>query len=214
MDFYSLKIINYNFPTFNTVEINLLLTEELKNKFTFISGQFITLSYTIDTKNYLRDYSICSNIEDSELKIVIKKTSNGVVSKHIFENISKLQDLNVSLPRGNFQIKHKPNEKRTLLFFATGSGITPIYSIIKSVLGSSIYLFYGNKTQENTIFYNELNELQQQFSNQLNLFFIFSEQHTEKLFQGKIDANKLKLFINQLLDWDEVDEIFICGKND
>lgn len=216
MEFHSLKILNYNFPTSNSVEINLEVTKVLKEKFIFNSGQFITISYSIDKTNYLRDYSICSTLEDENLTIVIKRTKNGTVSNHIFEHISEIKHLNISNPKGNFQIKHKPNEKRTLLFFATGSGITPIYSMIKSTLKkekrSSIYLFYGNKTQEETIFFTELNKFKKEFPNQLNLFLIFSKQETDKLFQGRIDANKLKLFINQLLDWDEVDEIFICGK--
>ncbi|MCB9203035.1 MAG: 2Fe-2S iron-sulfur cluster binding domain-containing protein [Flavobacteriales bacterium] len=215
-EFNMLSIVSHSYPTLDSVRINLNVPKELKQYFKFKPGQYITLKIKLDETYHYRDYSLCSAPDEGNLSILIKKAKEGTISHYLYDYINDLSTLEVSFPKGNFVIPERPNEKRTLVFFATGSGITPIISIIKHTLktekGVSIYLFYGNKSQEKTIFYDEIEELNNQYPKNLYPYFLYTEQKCDPLFQGRITEKKLKLFINQLLDWDEVDEVMVCGQ--
>jgi len=218
MKFHTLKVNYLHKTTSNSIEIGFEIPSEYSTFYTFQPGQFISIKVNIDGAEYKRDYSIFSAPFENTLHICVKAIEEGKVSKYLVEN-TKLGDIfEITQPMGKFGIPIKPNEKRTLAFFSAGSGITPIYSILKNILhqekNTSIYLFYSNKTENDVIFKDELDQLAQ-INPHFNYFNFYSQQSTkDPLFTGRLNSNKLKLIINQLIEWDEVDEVLICGPNE
>ncbi|MFV0305656.1 MAG: 2Fe-2S iron-sulfur cluster-binding protein [Moheibacter sp.] len=215
MDFHKLQVKSLNKITPDSVEITFEIPVELKSKFQFKAGQYITLD--IDGKR--RDYSLCSSPLDDKWSIGIKAVANGNISKFLNLELKEGDFLNVSTPNGRFGIPSKPDEKRTILAFAAGSGITPILSIIKYTLQTekwvNFYLFYSNKTPGDVMFKEEIERIQSE--NSLNFFpHLFYTQYKlpDWLFEGRLDAHKFELILNQLVDINEVDEAVVCGPNE
>lgn len=216
MEFHPLKVAYIRNLTKKSVQITFDIPEEYKKEYlNFKAGQYLTL----DLKGTRRDYSICSSPLDGELTIGVKGVKNGFISKYLTEELKIGVELMVSTPNGRFGIPSKPNEKRTILAFAAGSGITPILSILKYTLQTeewvNFYLFYSNKTPDSTMFLEELKALQEQYPNNLHLHFIYTQHQMDNwLYEGRLDAHKFELILNQIVDINEVDEALVCGPSE
>ena len=142
--------------TANAVSVVFDIPENLKENFSFISGQYITLKALIDNKEVRRAYSICSSPRSGELRVAIKKVKNGTFSVYATEQLNVGDAIEISTPEGKFQLEPKP--KKNYIGFAAGSGITPILSMVKAVLETeetaTFTLIYGNKSVKETIFFN------------------------------------------------------------
>ena len=219
MHFYSLCVQKLELLTSRSMRIDLSIPDELQSIFRWKPGQFIRFKFDIEGQSVEREYSICTAPYEGYLSFAVKKTPHAFVSKYIQENIKEGDQLLVSAPMGAFGIHSRPNEKRTIVAFASGSGIAPIMSICKDTLyhepAVQLYLFYGNTNEEQTIFKDELINLNQEYPQNFFPHFFYSQQEVQdKLFNGRLDEHKVKLIINQILDWDEVDEALICGPKD
>ena len=215
MEFHALKVALVKNLTKDSVQITFDVPEELKPEFQFISGQYITL----DINETRRDYSLCSNPLDDEWSIGVKAVKGGNISRYLTRDLKTGDILNVSTPNGRFGIPSKPNEKRTLLAFAAGSGITPILSIIRYTLQTekwvNFYLFYSNKTPQDVMFYEDLKKLKAEFPENFHLHLFYTQERLEDwLFEGRLNAHKFELILNQLVDINEVDEALVCGPNE
>lgn len=216
MDFHSLQVAYIRNLTKNSVQITFDVPEHLKKEFlSFTAGQYITLNIN----GTRRDYSICSSPNDGELTIGVKAVKNGFISKYLTTELKVGDTLEVSTPNGRFGIPSKPNEKRTILAFAAGSGITPILSVLKFTLQTeewvNFYLFYSNKTPDSAMYYEELKALKEQYPNNFHLHFVFTEHKMDNfLFEGRLNAHKFELILNQIVDINEVDEAMVCGPNE
>lgn len=216
MDFYSLTVKNVTQLTPKSIKIDLSVPDELKSVFIWMPGQFIRFQFEIDGQKVEREYSICTAPYERYISIAIKKTKTAFISDYVQNNIKTGDKVLVSAPMGTFGIPSRPNEKRTLVAFSVGSGITPIMSLIKNTLhtekGVKFYLFYGNSNENEVMFKEELNYLQKKYPQNFSLYYFYSSQETEdKFFNGHLDEHKVELIINQIVDWDEVDEALICG---
>lgn len=212
MEFHALKVALVKNLTKDSVQITFDVPEELKPEFQFTSGQYITL----DINETRRDYSLCSNPLDDEWSIAVKAVKGGNISRYLTQDLKTGDILNVSTPKGRFGIPSKPNEKRTLLAFAAGSGITPILSIIRYTLQTeewvNFYLFFANKNPEKVMFLEELKALRQLYPDNFHLHLFYSQHQVEDwLFEGRLDEHKFELILNQLVDINEVDEAMVCG---
>ncbi len=212
MDFFVLKIKDKKQLTNDSVQLFFDVPEELHEKFDFKAGQYLTL----DVLEERRDYSICTSPLNKEWAIAIKATPNGKISNYLVNELNVGDELKVSTPHGRFVIPSKPNEKRTLLGFAAGSGITPIISMIEYTLQTEIwvnfYLFFGNKSSADVMFREKLDELKLKYPNNLHIFnFYTNDPQEDWIFNGRIDRAKFDLILNQLVDINEVDEAVICG---
>ncbi len=215
MDFHKLQVESLKKLTPNSVEITLEIPDELKPEFQFKAGQYITL----DMNGTRRDYSLCTSPLDGKWSIGIKSVTNGFISKFLNSDLKVGDHLMVSTPNGRFGIPSKPNEKRTLLAFAAGSGITPILSIIRYTLQTeewvNFYLFYSNKTPQDVMFLEELSQLKAEFPQNFHLHLFYTQERLENwLFEGRLNAHKFELILNQLVDINEVDEALVCGPNE
>lgn len=215
MAFHPLQVASIRNLTPDSVQITFDVPGYLKKEFYFTSGQYITL----DINGVRRDYSLCSSPLDDEWSIGVKAMKDGNISRYLTTELKIGDTLQVSTPNGRFGIPTKPNEKRTLLAFAAGSGITPILSIIKYTLHTeewvNFYLFYSNKNPESVMFLEEMKALKEQYPDNFHPHLFYTQHKVEDwLFEGRLNAHKFELILNQLVDINEVDEAMVCGPNE
>ena len=213
--FYKLSVKDIQRETDKCVTISFSVPEDLKDKFKFIAGQYLTLKAMINGEEVRRDYSICSTPKSGELKVAVKEVEKGTFSK--FANrLLKVNDvLDVAPPNGRFVFEPNNKKSRTIVAFAAGSGITPILSIIKTVLTkepkSSIVLIYGNKTPKETIFFNEILELHHKYLDRFNLQLVFSQSDEENALFGRIEKSTVNFILKNKYKHISIDEFYICG---
>lgn len=171
MEFHALRVKKRIQETPDTVRLELDVPEALAHTFKYKAGQYLTLKTDINGTEQRRSYSMCSSPIEEGLAIGVKKVPGGRVSPWLTEQVQEGDTLQVARPEGRFIAKTDPDKKRTWYFFASGSGITPIFSIIKTVLEqeamSTVFLLYGNRSEEDIIFRDELNALSVRYANQL-----------------------------------------------
>ena len=147
--FHSLKIASLRRDTRDAVLIHFEIPESLSSEFTYQPGQHVTLRAYIQGEEVRRSYSICSAIQDNELRIAIKKVSDGLFSTWATSSLEAGMVIDVMPPAGNFHVPFDEASQRSYLAIAAGSGITPIFSIMKSTLlaepNSRFTLVYGNR---------------------------------------------------------------------
>ena len=196
-----------------SVSILFNVPEEFKSFYTYIAGQYLNLKLTLDGKEIRRAYSICSSPESGELRIVVKAVKNGAFSQFANTKLKAGDILEVGEPEGKFIFKPDSHQQKNYAAFVAGSGITPVISILKSVLKSepqsSFILLYGNKTPEETIFHQELHDLQSQFTGRLFVHYVFSQSKGE-LF-GRIDKSTINFVLNNKHAALEFDTFYLCG---
>ncbi len=224
--FNRLKIAKKRQLTKNAFALELEIPEELKSKYQYRAGQFVTLKYHFNEKEIQNDYSFTSAPFEDKTELAIKINGEKSSTNFLFQNYHIGNEISVSEPLGRFFIPSKPNEKRTIIAFAAGIGITPIISHIKIILfeekSTRIFLFYGNKSYEDIILKDELELLLKDNVGRLEVYYFLSQEPVkDKLFQGRLDEKKISLIINQILHldeddeestiWDSTDKVLICG---
>lgn len=214
--FHALTVKEVRRETPDCVSVALEVPDELKETFKFTQGQYLTLRTPINEEDVRRSYSICSSPLDQEWRVAIKKVEGGRFSTFANEQLQPGETLEAMPPMGNFHTPLHPSQSKNYIAFAAGSGITPILSILKSVLQiephSSFTLFYGNRGVEHIIFREELEALKNKFIDRLSIHYLLSREHPgSELFYGRIDADKCQRFCETLIDLEEADEFFLCG---
>ncbi len=217
--FYQLKIKDVRPETAECVSVAFDVPAELGNDFRFVPGQYLTFRTTIDNNELRRSYSICSGANDNELRVAIKKVAGGKFSTYANEQLKAGDMLDVMTPMGKFSPREDGKTSKHYLAIAAGSGITPIMSIMKTVLendkGAKFTLIYGNKNRNTIIFREEIEGLKNKYMERLSVYHILSrEQMDAELFNGRITAEKCAEFCNTLIDINTIDETFICGPED
>jgi ring-1,2-phenylacetyl-CoA epoxidase subunit PaaE len=163
------------------------ISEQIKYK----AGQFITICIPgLDGKKIKRSYSMSSSpVSDTAVAVSVKKVPNGFVSNYLNTQVKAGDFLEVIEPMGNFHLEPK-SEKRQIALVAAGSGITPLFSILKTVLAaekeSTINLLYGNKTQSEVIFKNQLENLKAQYAGRLDMKYVFSQEGQMQRIDGTL----------------------------
>jgi ring-1,2-phenylacetyl-CoA epoxidase subunit PaaE len=119
-------------------------------------------------------------------------------------------------PSGAFGVDVQPEKTKNYLFFAAGSGITPVLSMVKAHLqaepNSTCKLFYVNKTAKSIIFKEELEQLRNKFFGRFEIYyFLTKEKRDIELFNGRFDDEKMKVLINTFIDIPDTNEVFLCG---
>jgi len=216
--FNELSIVKVEKKTKDCVAITFEIPAEIKNKFVFKAGQYLTLRTEINGEDIRRSYSICTAPDEIGITIAIKKLDGGKFSTWANTKLKIGDKLDIMPPAGNFIIPEKFDPKE-FVFFAAGSGITPVISQIKYILKNypkaGITLFFGNKNFESIIFREELETLKNKYMQQLAVHHIFSKEKTGvPLLYGRIDKEKCLLLSKHLFNAHKSDAFFICGPND
>jgi len=212
--FYKLQIKDIKRETPSSISVAFNIPNELKSAYKFTAGQYINLKLTLDGQEIRRAYSICSSPNSGELRIAIKSVQNGHFSKFANENLKVGDILEVGQPEGKFTFEPNAEKQRNYAGFVAGSGITPVMAILKSVLEnepkSSFVLVYGNKSPEETIFHQELHDLQLKYVGRLFVHYVFSKSSESELF-GRIDKSVVNFILNNKHKEKEFSKFYLCG---
>lgn len=217
--FYPLTVSQVKHETRDAIAVTFEVPAELKDAFAYQQGQHLTLRAMIDGEDVRRSYSICSAVQDRQLRVAIKRCAGGLFSNWANERLQPGATLEVMPPMGHFNVPLDPASSRHYLAFAAGSGITPILSIIKTTLQaephSRFTLVYGNRASSTVIFRDELTDLKDQYMDRLRLVYVMSrEQQDIELFNGRITEEKCGQFLKHWIDVRDIDVAFICGPED
>jgi len=217
--FYPLTVSKVKHETRDAIAVTFDVPPELKDTFAYRQGQYLTLRTTIDGEDVRRSYSICSAVQDAQLRVAIKRCSGGLFSGWANDSLQPGATLDVMPPSGNFNVPLDATSSRHYLAFAAGSGITPILSIVKTTLQaepeSRFTIVYGNRASSSVIFRDELTDLKDQYMGRLRLVYVMSrEQQDIELFNGRITEDKCKQFLRHWIDIKDIDVAFICGPED
>ena len=217
--FYPLTVAKVKHETRDAVAVTFAVPPELKQTFAYQQGQHLTLRALIDGEDVRRSYSICSSVQDEQLRVAIKKTPGGLFSNWANDSLKPGVTLEVMPPMGHFNVPLDPDSERHYLAFAAGSGITPILSIIKTTLlaepKSRFTLVYGNRASSSVIFRDELTDLKDIYMGRLKLVYVMSrEQQDIELFNGRITGEKCTAFLKSWINAEDIDVAFICGPED
>lgn len=214
--FHKVKIKDIKRETNDCVTVSLDVPEELHDTFRYKQGQYLTFRRQFKGEELRRSYSICSSPLEGEWKVAIKKVPEGRFSSYANEALQKGEELEVMPPMGRFYTALDPKNEKRYVAVAAGSGITPVLSIVKTILmtepKSQVYLIYGNRGRNSIIFREEIEGLKNKYIERLSVYHILSrEQGDTELFFGRIDKEKTKQFLDHIISPEEIDECFICG---
>jgi len=214
--FYPTLIKSVQKETDDCTVVSFAIDDELKGIFDFQPGQHLTLKKEINQEDVRRSYSLCSSPLESEWKVAVKQIPEGKFSTYINQDLKAGDTLDIMPPSGVFGVKPDKTKSRHYVFFAAGSGITPILSMIKTFLAtepnSKCQLFYLNKNAKSIIFKEELEQLRNKFFGRLEIFyFLTREQRDIELFNGRFSPEKIQQLSETLLNVENTDECFICG---
>jgi ring-1,2-phenylacetyl-CoA epoxidase subunit PaaE len=217
--FHSLKIKQITRETADCVRVTLDVPTELRDAFRFTQGQYLTLRRVHQGEELRRSYSLCSSPLDGEWQVAIKQVPGGRFSSLAVEGLRVGETLDVMPPAGHFHTALHPAQAKHYVAFAAGSGITPIFSIIKTVLltepNSRVTLVYGNRGRNSIIFKEGLEALKNKYLRRLSVYHILSREPGEAdLLVGRIDEQKTRQLLATVLPATQLDECFICGPED
>ncbi len=215
--FHSLVVSEVKQETPDAIVVGFTVPPALRDEFRFIHGQYVTLKLTVNGEELRRSYSICSSPLDMDgFRIAVKRVPGGRASTQLVGKLKAGMSLEVMSPMGSFTTPLDPAREREVVAFAAGSGITPILSILKTVLrtepGSRFTLFYGNTDTDRILFRTKLEELKAQYGRRLEVHHILSKGHDEDvLFNGRITTEKAVALVKRFVADRNDNEYFICG---
>jgi len=212
--FFPLEIKEVIRETLQAVSLSFNIPENLKEEFKFDAGQYITIKAKLGDEELRRAYSLCSAPNSGEFKVTVKEVEGGKFSVIANNKLNAGDILEVHPPEGKFILK-PTGEARTYAAFAAGSGITPVLSIIKTVLAeepkSRFVLTYGNKSPEETIFFKELLELQAKFPDRLFIEFVYSRTREDNSHFGRIETSTVNFVVKNKFKDQAFDAFYLCG---
>jgi ring-1,2-phenylacetyl-CoA epoxidase subunit PaaE len=214
--FHDLRVRRVEPDTDEAVIVTFDVPEPLRQVFGFTQGQHLTLKKNVDGQELRRSYSICAGVDDGELRVGVRKVKGGQFSNWINSQLKQGDSIEVMAPQGRFFVPTDPASKRHYLGVAGGSGITPILSIMKTVLAreprSRFTLLYGNRALRSTMFKEEIEDLKNSYLTRLVLHHVFSDEHTDApLSMGVLDRTKIAVFLQRLVPAASIDHAFVCG---
>ncbi len=212
--FYALKVKQIIRETPEAVSISFEIPEELRDIFSYKAGQYITIQTQMGGEEIRRAYSLCSAPGSGEFKVTVKEVAGGKFSVLANNSLKAGDLLEVHPPEGKF-IFEPGNKAQNYVAFAAGSGITPVLSIIKTVLRSepesTFVLVYGNRSIEETIFFKELLELQVANPERLFIEFIYSRTREENAQFGRIENSTVNFVLKNKFKETGFEKYFLCG---
>jgi ring-1,2-phenylacetyl-CoA epoxidase subunit PaaE len=230
-NFYKLKVKNIQAETADAVSVTFEVPADLQETFRYTQGQYLTLRFPIGNEgDARRAYSMSSSPVEANLTVSVKAVSKGLVSNHIHKSLKINDVVDIMPPQGRFFTPLSHGQAKTYFLIGAGSGITPLFSILKTILEeepmSQVHLLYGNRSEDDIIFKSVLDDLEKKHEGQLSVTHILSRPKVEKsgswLFSkktvnwqgktGRIDASVIKDWLanNPVTTKDGV-EYFLCG---
>ncbi len=219
-DFHPLRVIETRAETKQATTVLFDVPAALRDTFLWKPGQHVTLRFNIVAEEVRRPYSISdSPVGGGTLRVTIKRHTGGLVSNHVNDHVTAGDVIDVMPPFGGFFLETAPQARRTHYFFCAGSGITPIYAMIRSVLAAEPHsvarLAYGNVNADSVIFREELARLEEESQGRLTVRHILSSPSWLSSFQdwrrGRIDARCVADFISEHPPYAQDAQYYLCG---
>lgn len=214
--FHKLKVCDIRKETPNCVSVALSIPKELESQFQYQAGQNITFKKEFNGNEIRRSYSLCSSPLENDFRVAIKQVDEGLFSTYANNNLKIGDIVEVMTPTGHFTISTQKENKKNYMAFAAGSGITPIISIIKTVLleepQSSFTLIFGNQNFQSIIFREEIENLKNKYIGRFQVVHILSREHLESdLNNGRINHEKCTILFDKSINLNSIDDFFMCG---
>ncbi len=214
--FHSLEVADIRRETKDCCSIEFSVPPELKEMYQFTQGQYLTLKTTINDEEVRRSYSICVSPLEGELRVAVKQVPHGKFSTFANQVLKVGDRLDVMNPMGTFFTEVSSDQSKKYIGVAAGSGITPVMSIMKTVLqteqNSRFTLIYGNKNTKSIIFKEQIEALKNKYMDRLDVHYVLSRESLESpLYNGRIDGDKIRSFARSVISISDMDEVFICG---
>ena len=208
------------------------VSSELSSSYNYRPGQYLTIKLTINGEEVRRAYSIYTPANNQRIGFTVKRVAGGKVSNHLIDNVTVGDSLDIMVPDGKFVVKTNRQANRDHYFIAAGSGITPIMSMISTLLEeeplSTCYLLYANRNEDSIIFNQQLNELADKYQNQFILTNILSQpkqnkasglkglfgkktQPTWKGLRGRINGKVVADFLTEHPSKTNRNTFYLCG---
>ena len=192
--------------------------EALRNTFGWQAGQHVTLRFRIGDKDVRRSYSISSAPNaDDPLRITVKRVEGGLVSNYVNDSIAPGSWVDVMAPFGGFVLQPEPRGRRTCYLIGAGSGITPLYAMLRTILvaepWSVVHLLYGNRDTDSILFFGELSRLEEDHPNRLTIRHMLSRPRwgSPCWRKGRIDAAAIEAWIAENPPYAQDAQYFVCG---
>ncbi|HBS49248.1 MAG TPA: phenylacetic acid degradation protein [Rhodobacteraceae bacterium] len=214
--FHELVVTDIQKTIRDAVVVTLQPEAGAEDAFAFTQGQYLTFRRAFDGEELRRSYSICAGLDDGCLQVGIKRVDGGAFSTWANEALQVGDRLEAMAPMGSFHTPIEPAAAKTYLGFAGGSGITPVLSIIRTVLAreprSTFTLVYANKGVTSIMFREELEDLKNIHMGRFNVIHVL-EQDTQEidLFTGLVTKEKCAELFQHWIDVENTDTAFICG---
>jgi ring-1,2-phenylacetyl-CoA epoxidase subunit PaaE len=214
--FHPLTIAAIEPLTDDAVAITFDVPEELRADYAFTQGQHVTVRTELAGDSVRRNYSICSPVSSGRLRIAVKRLPGGAFSEHALDRLRVRDAIDVMTPTGRFFTELDPENAKSYVCVAAGSGITPILSIVATTLEveprSRVTLIYANRTHASVMFLEEVEDLKDRYPDRLALVHVLSREAQEvELFSGRLDVPRMQRFLDTIIPPEDVDEWFLCG---
>jgi ring-1,2-phenylacetyl-CoA epoxidase subunit PaaE len=217
--FHTLTVSDIRRETQDTVSIAFAVPDGLRDAYRFAHGQYLTLKAMLDGEDIRRSYSICTGIDDDDLRVAVKRVDGGRFSRFANELLKVGDPIEVMTPMGRFTAPLEAGEDKSYLAIACGSGITPVMSIIRTVLTrepeSRVTLIYGNRNASSVIFKAALEDLKDRFLGRLSVHHVLSREASDfAVSHGHIDSEKIEILTRHMARNGEgrfADHAFLCG---
>lgn len=215
--FHTLKVKDIRRETADAVSVAFDVPAQAQPEFQFKQGQYITIKLTVNGEELRRSYSICTSpYSEKELRVAVKEVKDGRASTRMNREWKVGDLVEVMTPMGNFHSVLSGNNKKHYVLFAGGSGITPMMSILKSVLyiekQSTVTLVYANRDEDSVIFNNEIQKIATENADRFKVVNIYDTPKTSvpDLQKGLLSVDRVKAIVDAH-QCAGGDEYFICG---
>jgi len=221
LKFHSLRIAELQPDAEDAVAIALEVPPELRSEYVGLPGQHVVLRTELAGEEVRRTYSLTNVPGEWPLRVVARVHEHGRMSRYLAEQLKVGDRIDVLPPNGSLTPRSAfgAGSGRTYVGFAAGCGITPILSVVKTVLktdpASRFILFYGNSSTGRAMCLEELLGLKDRYLDRLALHFLMSREPQEvELYNGRVDALRVRELARTLFKPDQVTEYFVCGPGD
>jgi ring-1,2-phenylacetyl-CoA epoxidase subunit PaaE len=215
--FHALRVAQIVPETAEAYSVRFEIPPELRDRFDFRAGQHLTLRATINGEEVRRNYSLCTAPAEGDWMVTVKRIGGGLFSNWVGDELKAGDTIEVMPPHGSFTCNFDSSKSRHLVGIAGGSGITPVISLIRTLLReepqSRFTLLYGNRDSSSVIFLEALAGLKDKHLGRFEIYhFLDAEEQDIELFNGMLNRERLDEAITALVpDAAIVDGWFICG---
>ena len=216
VEFHSLTVKTIDTLTEDAVAITFDVPAELADTYSYRPGQHVAVKADIDGEDIRRTYSVAADVASNQLRIGVKRIEGGSFSTFATQRLREGDQLDVAAPYGEFTIEPRADQARHYGAIAAGSGITPVLSMISSVLGtepnSRFTLLFGNRSSTSIMFLEELEGLKDRYPDRFHLVHVLSrEAQIIPLLSGRLDEERLAALFSTVVDVGAVDAWYLCG---